>query len=170
VQTVQSRAEPGRPDAAEIERKYLIRELPSLKGVKGEAVLQGYLALDADGAEVRLRHIGEKYLETVKTGSGLRRGEFETAISKDQFDTLWPATEGKRLEKTRYELDYEQHSIYLDVYHGKLDGLKVAEVEFESEGDSHSFNPPPWFGKEITEEASYKNRSLATKGLPKSQG
>ncbi len=37
----------------------------------------------------------------------------------------------------------------------------MAEVEFDSEKKADEFVPPDWFGKEVTNEASYKNRSLA---------
>ena len=153
----------------EIERKFLVRETPNLDGAKGDEVVQGYLAVDRDGTEVRLRRIGDCYFETVKTGSGLRRGEYETAITEEQFTVLWPATEGRRLEKTRYELEFLGHTLYLDIYRGSLNGLEVAEVEFDSEGEGSLFAPPEWFGKEITEDSAYKNRNLATKGMPEGE-
>ena len=159
----------GKSKDTEIERKFLVREMPNLDGAKGDEVVQGYLAVDRDGTEVRLRRIGDCYFETVKTGAGLRRGEYETAITQEQFTVLWPATEGRRLEKTRYELEFQGHTLYLDIYLGSLNGLKVAEVEFDSEGESSLFTPPDWFGKEITEDSAYKNRNLATKGMPEGE-
>jgi adenylate cyclase len=164
----QSGSSNARTPNTEIERKFLVREMPDLEAAKGKAVNQGYLAVHRDGTEVRLRSIGDMHFETVKTGSGLLRGEFEITITGEQFETLWPATEGRRLEKTRYELEYQHHTIHLDVYHGVLSGLKVAEVEFDSEADSRTFVPPPWFDLEITDESVYKNRILAMEGMPAS--
>ena len=42
----------------------------------------------------------------------------------------------------------------------------VAEVEFESEEESSSFEPPSWFSKEITHDERYKNKNLALNGMP----
>lgn len=155
-----------RATGTEIERKFLVRELPELTDVKQEKIVQGYLAVDSDGTEVRLRHKGDKYFLTVKTGAGEMRGEIEQEIPAALFDVYWPATEGKRLEKTRYFLDYQNHVIELDLYEGRLEGLQVAEVEFDSEAESAAFAPPGWFGREITIEQAYKNQSLALHGRP----
>jgi adenylate cyclase len=45
---------------------------------------------------------------------------------------LWRLTVGRRLEKTRYRIPLGRLTIELDVFHGKLRGLIVAEVEFAS--------------------------------------
>ncbi|MCW3099977.1 MAG: hypothetical protein JWL77_5595 [Chthonomonadaceae bacterium] len=150
----------------EIERKFLVRTLPDLAKVKHERVVQGYLAVDADGTEVRLRRKGENYFMTVKTGEGVSRGEIERELTESQFDAFWPATEGKRLEKVRYELPYQDHLIELDLYRGVLEGLQIAEVEFDTESQSAAFTPPDWFGREVTTETAYKNHHLALHGRP----
>lgn len=152
--------------ASEIERKFLVRELPFTGDAKRLEIIQGYLAVDSDGTEVRLRRIGPRHVITVKTGAGLHRGEIEIEVSAEQFEALWPATERRRLEKARVEVPYQGSVIELDTYHGKLEGLHVAEVEFESEEESAVFHPPDWFGREVTDESAYKNRSLAARGLP----
>jgi adenylate cyclase len=63
-------------------------------------------------------------------------------LSQDQCEALWEATAGRRLEKTRYTLDWEGQTIELDVYHGALAGLMVAAVEFPSASASARFTPP----------------------------
>jgi adenylate cyclase len=150
----------------EIERKWLVYTLPDLAGLKGEKVVQGYIAISADGTEVRIRQKGDKYFQTVKTEGGLVRNEFEIELSRTQYDQLWPSTEGRRLEKIRYQMQQNEVTIEIDEYQGLLSGLVVAEVEFPSTTASALFNPPVWFGLEITEEKGYKNKNLATKGLP----
>jgi adenylate cyclase len=150
----------------EVERKWLVRELPDLTGVKGKEVIQGYIAVTADGTEIRVRQKGDKYFQTIKSDGGLVRGEIEIELTKDQYDKLWQATAGRRLEKTRYELQYGEATIELDVYTGNLAGLVVAEVEFPSIRDSEKFNPPSWFGNEATEDKRFKNKNLALHGCP----
>ena len=148
----------------EIERKWLVRDLPSLQELPREQIIQGYLAISSDGTEVRIRRKGEKFFQTVKSQGGLARDEVEVEISQDQFRALWPATEGRRLEKTRYALEWSGYQLEIDVYQGSLAELVVVELEFESAEESKRFSPPAWFGEEVTEDKRYKNSSLALNG------
>jgi adenylate cyclase len=149
----------------EVERKFLVDEPPGLSDTPAKAIEQGYLAAD-EGAEVRLRRKGEELLLTAKRGSGLERGEAEVGLDREQFDSLWPLTESRRLRKTRHELPHGELTIELDVYAGELDGLVVAEVEFESKREAREFEPPEWFGDEVTGDERYSNRALAEWGRP----
>lgn len=145
----------------EIERKWLLSDSPDLSDCKRARIVQGYLAVAPGATEVRLRQKGSKYFETVKKGTGLRREEREIAITKKQFNSLWPATRGRRLEKVRYTLKWRRKKIEVDVYKKHLAGLMVAEVEFGSRKEAAKFSPPEWFGKEVTNNKGYKNVSLA---------
>lgn len=146
----------------EIERKFSVKHLPdNLGDYAKQRIKQGYISIGNDGKEIRLRSKGDDYFLTVKSSSGLVRSEYEIKITKEQFKDLWPATEGKRLEKTRYLIP---SNIELDIYHGDLDGLITAEVEFNSEKASEEFVPPEWFGEELTYEKKYKNSALAMEG------
>jgi CYTH domain-containing protein len=153
--------------AIEIERKFLVKELPAdLENYPQSEIMQGYLIITDNDIEVRIRKKGDKYFETVKAGSGLVRKESEKEIPKEAFWDHWPLTEGKRVQKVRYEILYNGKLIELDVYSGELEGLAVAEVEFDSEEESVSFTPPEWFGKEVTHDERYKNKNLALHGKP----
>lgn len=157
-----------RPQFQEIERKFLVESLPeNLEQYPHKEVVQGYLAITEDGTEVRLRQKGSKYFQTVKSGSGKTRFESEVEITGEQFGTLWEATKGKRVEKTRYEIPHENGIIELDVYHGDLEGLLSAEIEFPSEEESNEFIMPEWLGEEVTDDKRYKNQNLALHGAPK---
>jgi adenylate cyclase len=149
----------------EIERKFLVTEPPEAIG-EGTPIVQGYLPVTGDEVEVRVRRKGDATVLTVKRGSGLDRGEEEVAISAETFDALWPLTADRRIEKRRHEIDHEGATIELDRFAGDLDGLLVAEVEFDSTDASERFEPPPWFGREVTGDARYSNRSLAERGRP----
>jgi adenylate cyclase len=149
----------------EVERKWLVRELPDLSAYHGEHVTQGYIALSTDGTEVRLRQAGDKFFQTVKSKGGLVRDEIEVELSPGQFEALWQATAGRQLEKTRYRLPWADKKVEVDVYRGALTGLIVAEVEFSSADESARFTPPPWFDSEVTENGDYKNVNLALHGI-----
>ena len=67
---------------------------------------------------------------------------------------------------TRYEIEHEQGVIEVDVFEGNLSGLVMAEIEFASVEASQDFRPPPWFSREVTDDARYKNKNLAQSGPP----
>ncbi len=150
----------------EIERKFLIKAIPeNLDKYTGNKIIQGYLVITEE-TEIRLRKKDHQFFQTVKTGSGLNRGEYDIELTENQFNSLWHLTEGKRVEKTRYEIIYKNKTIELDIYEGNLKKLLTAEVEFNSEEESWKFDPPDWFGEEITSDRRYKNQSLAINGIP----
>jgi adenylate cyclase len=152
----------------EIERKWLVEAPPAeLLETPGQRIDQGYLALEPDGGEARIRHKGTQYFLTVKSAGGLVRDEHEIELTQQQFTALWPATEGRRVEKVRHVITVDGGlKIELDVYAGDLAGLLVAEVEFATEADASAYEPPAWFALEVTGDGRYQNRSLAAQGLP----
>jgi adenylate cyclase len=146
----------------EIERKFLVKELPSnLKDYENTPIEQGYIAVKRDGTQVRLRKAGSRHTLTVKRGRGLKRQELEIDLIPEQFNELWPATEGRRLKKTRYDIPFADRTIEVDVYNGRNKGLVVAEVEFDDDEQCKNFNPPDWFGKEVSGKTRYSNVKLA---------
>lgn len=152
--------------AEEIERKFRLAERPdSLEGCVCEPIEQGYLVTDANGIEVRVRRVGERAALTIKSGRGLARVEEETSIEPEQFDSLWKLTEGRRLRKRRYTVGADP-AVEVDVYDGPLEGLVVAEIEFDSRRDADRFDPPAWLEREVTADERYANRNLALEGLP----
>jgi CYTH domain-containing protein/CHAD domain-containing protein len=151
----------------EIERKFLIRNPPAdLDRHPSDAIEQGYLALDGDGVEVRVRRRAGHAVLTVKQGSGLVRLEEELALGRERFERLWPLTEGRRIEKVRHLVPLDGATAEVDVYGGALAGLVVAEIEFDSVEASESFRPPEWLGEEVTGDPGYANRTLACDGRP----
>jgi CYTH domain-containing protein len=152
---------PGK-GAREIERKFLVAEMPpNLAEFAHRDIEQGYLAIAADGVQVRLRKAGEKHTLTFKRGRANAREEREVEISPGQFAVLWPGTEGKRLAKTRYDVPLGDHTVEIDIYSGRHSGLIVAEVEFEDEQTASAFEPPSWLGADVTHDARYSNQLLA---------
>jgi adenylate cyclase len=149
----------------EIERKFRLRQPPDLSGADSDPIEQGYLAVGAEG-EIRLRRKGERTLLTVKRGAGLSRGEAEVEVGPEQFDALWPLTEGRRLRKRRHVLPHDGLEIEVDVYEGELEGLVVAEIEFDTEEQARGFEPPAWLGEEVTGDERFLNESLAVHGAP----
>ncbi|MCK4730182.1 MAG: CYTH domain-containing protein [Candidatus Aenigmarchaeota archaeon] len=150
----------------EIERKFRVKILPEgLDQYSHKEITQGYVKI-TENTEERVRQKGDRYFHTIKTGSGLSRGEDEKEITIDEYKSGLKNAEDRVVEKTRYEIPYSGRVIELDVYQGKLDGLITAEIEFPSVESSNNFTPPEWFGTEVTEDKRYKNQSLSVEGIP----
>ena len=149
--------------AFEVERKWLVQALPDqVLAVAAQEIEQGYLTIGEGGSETRVRRREGHCTLTVKSGAGMVRGEFEIAITTEQFEALWPATEGRRIQKSRRAVPEEGGvTIEVDVYAGANAGLIVAEVEFDDPWGAEAFIPPYWFGLEVTDDESYKNHRLA---------
>jgi adenylate cyclase len=149
----------------EIERKFIVEKFPpEVLDSPVHTIRQGYISDDRDVTEVRLRKKDDRHYLTIKKGSDLVRNEGEIELTREQFDSLRPMTEDRCIVKKRYLVNHKstpERIIEVDVYEDELEGLIIAEVEFPSVEDSKAFNPPDWFGREVTNSAQYKNRNLA---------
>jgi CYTH domain-containing protein/CHAD domain-containing protein len=153
----------------EIERKFLLPALPDAAARPvAVRIEQGYVAI-GEQTEVRLRRAGGRMTLTAKRGHGEARAEHEIALYKEQFEALWALTGGRRLVKMRRRVPLAGDGLVaeVDVYEGPLAGLATVEVEFGSSARSRAFQPPEWFGAELTGDPAYSNQSLAANGLPR---
>jgi len=91
-----------------------------------------------------------------KSDGTLKRHKVEIPIERQQFDELWPHTEGARIEKLREIGQCNGYIVKVNNYQDRA--LLVAEVEFTSEEEAEAF---PVIGKDVTEDPKYKNRNLA---------
>jgi len=167
----------------EIERKFLLEEkkIPNVTQKNYMEITQGYMQGMGGEYIYRLRQVlnmsadgynlGEQYFQTIKGKGSKVRDEYEIEILRPQFSMLWPLCKDISLTKKRYEIVIEStvkcHG-YLDIYKNTLKGLFTIEVEFENEEDCDNFNPPEWFGREVTEDFSFTNFKLSLNGLPDS--
>lgn len=151
----------------EIERKFIVEEPPrNYAQFPHKEIDQGYFRHPKSGALTRVRRKGDRFFQTQKQGTGLVRTEKEIELTEEEFQTLWPLTSGWRLQKVRYEIPWDGHTVELDVYAPPLAPFITAEVEFESVVASQAFTPPPWMSREVTEDVRYTNAQLAKHGLP----
>lgn len=155
--------------SVEIERAFVADALvdPDLLG-PGRRLRQGYVAGEGD-VEVRVRIADSSADLTVKAGTGLSRTEVVLPLDAADAETLWPTTEGRRVDKTRHRVPLAGDAglvAEVDVFTGALAGLVRIEVEFASEPAAHAFTPPAWFGREVTGEVAWSNAHLARHGRP----
>ena len=150
----------------EIERKYLIHELPeNLTDYPFKQIEQGYLCTSP---VVRIRRSDDKYILTYK-GSGLMmREEYNLPLTKEGYEHLKPKADGILITKKRYLIPLaDKLTIELDIFENELAPLMLAEVEFETMEDADRFVPPEWFGEDVTFSTDYHNSTLSQHGLKK---
>ena len=145
----------------EIERKFLIkRPIENYKDYPCREIEQAYLSLEP---EIRVRRDNNDYYLTYKSNGELSREEYNLLLTQDSYNRLLQKSDGNIISKKRYMIPIEGSELVveLDIFEGKFDGLILAEVEFETVYDANNFNPPSWFGKEVTCDDSYKNKNLS---------
>lgn len=164
----------GEPEPLEIERKYLI-EYPDIDWLENNPtcqrieIIQTYLNSE-DGDEIRVRQRGIEgnyiYFQTIKKKvSGVKRVEIERRLSQSEYlKLLMDADTTKRqIRKTRYCLTYENQYFEIDVYPFWHDRA-IMEIELSNENENIVFPEHIKVIKEVTDDPSYKNASLATIG------
>jgi len=160
----------------EIERKFLIKELPEQLDIYPcHHIEQAYLNISP---VVRVRKEDDTYYLTYK-GSGLMaREEYNLPLNQEAYCHLREKADGKIISKKRYLIplknpqfmeragfpappeDYTL-TIELDVFDTPFHPLVMAEVEFGSKEAAECFIPPAWFGEEVTYCKEYHNSYLA---------
>lgn len=122
-------------------------------------MVQGYLAGGAR-ASVRVRIAGDRAWLNVKGGGYVAsRQEFEYAIPVDDArEMLESLCDGPLVEKTRHFVPHGGLEWEVDEFHGRNEGLVVAELELDREGQP--FDRPPWLGPEVTHLPRYYNVRL----------
>ena len=144
----------------EIERKFLIKEEPSLHTARpvsqeryfipqeeGSIVEEGYKCTD---------NVFEHELK-IAIASDERTREV-IVVTKEEFEEC-----KKRGTNIIFRDSYrisEHPRISIKKYHGTYEGLSLAEVEFDSHEAAEEFEPLPWMGAEVTDTPIGKDSRL----------
>lgn len=167
----------GEPEPLEIERKFLIEYpdiemLSAMPNCEMVEIEQTYLAA-AEGVETRVRKrgIADKcvYFETTKKPSedGMKRVEIERKISAEEYDALLRTADPANgsIRKNRFLLCENNQYFELDVY-PFWDDKAIVELELSDPDAQIRF--PEWMRilREVTDDPSYKNASLAKGKIP----
>ncbi|RFC65339.1 CYTH domain-containing protein [Fulvimarina endophytica] len=149
----------------EIERKFRVNgEEWRAHADGGVRLEQFYLFVGSDkSCRVRIRDGREARL-TIKTGSGIARGEFEYEIPIEDAEALRTTRDGAVIEKVRYRVPHGDLVAEIDVFEGALSGLVLGEIELPAA--DHAFELPSFFGPELTGDPAFTNASMALRGSP----
>ena len=142
----------------EIERKYLVTN-NNYKSGTPIRISQGYICSE-ENRVVRVRIKGDKAYLTIKNATiGFARNEYEYEIPvADAKAMLHNTCQQPIIDKTRYILEYKGFIWEIDEFHGKHEGLVVAEIELESE--EQVVELPAFVGKEVTDDPRYYNANM----------
>jgi len=144
----------------EIEYKFLVdhQAWSNVDKPKPTLIVQGYISKNAD-AIVRVRIKGDKGYLTIKGKTvGITRSEFEYEIPLKDAEEMVDLFTTKHIRKHRYEIVVGGKTWEIDEFHGKLEGLIVAELEVESEEEI--FQKPNWVTTDVSTDPSYFNAVL----------
>ena len=153
----------------EYERRFLVGrdgwdDVKGLAPFTGVEIKQGYVCAD-EQTTVRIRHAKGFWYWNVKqaTDDPAKRIEHgfivpDAASAEELYSTL-----KHTIEKTRYEMRLGHLKIEIDEFHGRYQGIVVAEVELASEADSEFFDlcKPAFISKEVTGMKEWSNHSMS---------
>ncbi len=144
----------------EIERKYLIRQLPfSPESYPFHLIQQAYLNTDP---VIRIRREDNSYYLTYKSKGLMSREEYNLPLTAEAYEHLKPKADGILITKDRYVIP-EKGGLFieLDIFHGEYEGVLLAEVEFPTEEAANAYTAPEWFGEDVTYSTKYHNSTMS---------
>ena len=135
-------------------------------------IRQGYISREKTGT-VRVRITDDKAYLTIKgkpAAGHFARYEWEKEIDVQEAEELMKLCQGTVIDKTRWivpaetvdNLQLTVNNLQLiwevDEFHGKHEGLVVAEIELAYE--EQEFEKPDFIGKEVTDDPRYYNANI----------
>ena len=144
----------------EIERKYIPKTLPeNLAQNNHHKIEQAYLNT---APVVRISKQDNEYFLTYKGGGMMAREEYNLPLNEKSYNHLLTKADGNIITKTRYYIPIHNGlTAELDIFEGKFTNMTLVEVEFSSIDKANSFNPPEWFGKDVTHDGRFHNSYLS---------
>lgn len=147
----------------EIERKYLVTS-DSYKqmAVARYHICQGYISREKTGT-VRIRITDDKAFLTIKgkpAAGHFARYEWEKEIDVQEAKELMQLCQGTIIDKTRWIIPAKEEGLKweVDEFHGKHEGLTLAEIELTSE--EQEVEKPDFVGEDVTSDPRYYNANM----------
>ena len=155
----------------EIERKFLVKSDDfKTQATEKLKIKQGYLCKEP-GRTIRVRICDTRAFLTIKSSvlrQGIAKFEWEKEIALADAEEMMQICLPGAIEKTRYIIPCTKFDIQctqdkgrkweVDVFHGRLEGRVLAEIELEDENEP--FERPEWIGEEVTGKPEYYNANM----------
>ncbi len=144
----------------EIERKFLVRSMSFMdEASESHQIEQGYLS---KSPTIRVRIRDQQAFLTIKSSrlrEGIAKFEWEKEIDVADAQELMQLCLPGVISKTRYIIPCANGRKWeVDVFHGRLEGRVLAELELGDENES--FERPDWLGEEVTGMPQYYNANM----------
>jgi CYTH domain-containing protein len=153
----------------ERERRWLCRDIPVHRAVSAEAITDLYI----DGVRLRLREArpldgGEPMRRLTRKADADASTRLLTSIYLDEAEyELLSGLPGRLLRKTRYRLPAEAGvMLCVDHFEGPLEGLIMAEAEFEDDASLVAYPDPDFAVRDVTADPRYRGGELCAHGIP----
>ena len=147
----------------EIERKYLVTSNSYKQlAVARYHICQGYISREKTGT-VRIRITDDKAFLTIKgkpAAGHFARYEWEKEIDVQEAKELMQLCQGTIIDKTRWIVPAAEDGLKweVDEFHGKHEGLTLAEIELTSE--EQEVEKPDFVGEDVTSDPRYYNANM----------
>lgn len=161
----------------EIERKFLVKSDAFIaQATTSYEIMQGYLCKDPEKT-IRVRIRDTRAFLTIKSSllrDGIAKFEWEKEIDLADAKELMKICLPGAISKTRYIIKAkgERSKVKgertkdkgdslkweVDVFHGRLEGRVLAEIELSDEDEA--FERPDWLGEEVTGQPQYYNANM----------
>ena len=156
----------------ELHRTFLIERLPEpLTTASSHLQLyDNYI----ENTRLRLRQIRDPYAKTwirilqqrmPATESGMAMTKFAEIHLNDDEYRLFERFEAREIRKNRYFHEFDRISMIFDVYLGRLWGLSMARVDFETIDAMTAYEPPPFIIFEVTNDAFFAGENLVERSF-----
>ena len=154
----------------EIERKFLVKSDAFIaQATTSYEIMQGYLCKDPEKT-IRVRIRDARAFLTIKSSllrDGIAKFEWEKEIDLADAKELMKICLPGAISKTRYIIKAKGQRTKdkgdslkweVDVFHGRLEGRVLAEIELSNEDEA--FERPDWLGEEVTGQPQYYNANM----------
>jgi CYTH domain-containing protein len=159
----------GKYACLEVEYRYLLNKIPDdlLHNPKGWLIIDRYLP----NSRLRLRHMksisgNENIYKLTQKYRSETQNTYETTITniyltQAEYHYL-EALDAKILLKKRYPYIVQNHSMSIDVFEGRHQGLVLAEMELENKAEVDELVLPGFVLKDVTDDSFFTGGSLVT--------
>lgn len=134
----------------EIERKFLVKKMPNVKGME-KVHQERYFLQRGDLLEEEIKKKRSVcYYERKITISSHEKSREKRAIPEETFKALQSRGKGV-IENDAYKVSSKHPVISIKTYQGTYKDLVLAEVKFDTVEEMEDFRPLDWMGAEITD-------------------
>ncbi len=149
-------------------RRFLLQDLPEglTRASPHLQITDNYLT----GTRLRLRKVRDPQTNKWTVAFTQEYAPNPTELSRTLITTTYLTAheyemlsifEANEIRKNRYQCEYAERKVVVDMFIGDLLGLVLAEVGFESDEELEGFEPPSFALAEITNDETFSGGSLA---------